>query len=87
MKKTYICHVCGYSKLEESPWINKKIPSHNICDCCGVEFGYEDCSENSIIAYRDKWMVNGASWFNPKLKPKNWSLEQQLENLKKLKLR
>ncbi|GAA0182126.1 hypothetical protein SH2C18_45590 [Clostridium sediminicola] len=44
--KKYICHVCGFNVLDEKPYLNDgKIPSHNICDCCGCEFGYDDNDE------------------------------------------
>ena len=41
----YICPVCGYAYLEEPPRDEKGRPSFDICDCCGIEFGYEDCTE------------------------------------------
>jgi hypothetical protein len=54
-------------------------PTYFICYCCGVEFGYEDSSVNSTKRYRDKWLAGGAQWFDPKSKPANWSLEEQLK--------
>lgn len=82
MSKKYICHVCGYNGLIEAPWSeNGKVPSHNICDCCGVEFGYEDCNEGAILRYRENWINGGCEWFDESQKPINWNLEQQLTNI------
>ena len=64
------------------PWgEDGKTPLWEICECCGIEYGYEDCLESALIRYREKWLANGAKWFSPKHRPKNWSLEQQLSNL------
>ncbi|WBW98367.1 hypothetical protein [Oceanirhabdus sp. W0125-5] len=76
----YTCHVCGYSDLDEAPW-EGNIPTHNICDCCGVEFGYEDCKEENVEKFRCKWINNGCIWFNKELKPDDWDYEKQLENI------
>lgn len=73
------CRVCG---LEDAdfPWgEHGNAPKYNICYCCGVEFGYEDTSEISTKRYRDKWLADGAQWFDPKSRPANWSLEEQLK--------
>ena len=50
----------------------------DICDCCGVEAGYEDNSRESTFAYRAAWIKAGAKWFNPKARPADWDLKQQL---------
>lgn len=72
----YICPVCGYDRLEEPPYIDGYIPSHDICDCCGSEFGLDDCEE-----YRKKWIDMGCPWFSPESKPINWNLNEQLKNI------
>jgi hypothetical protein len=75
----HICPVCGYDGLEEPPYDDKGNPSHEICSCCGFEFGYDDESEGfSFSAYRNKWLSEGAEWFNPAHKPAVCSLEEQL---------
>ena len=72
------CRVCGL-RQEDAPWgPDGKIPTHEICDCCGVEFGYEDSSVKSALNYRNEWLKEGARWFRPKAKPSNWNLEKQL---------
>jgi hypothetical protein len=75
-----VCRVCGLQ--QELPWgENGKDPSWDICDCCGVEFGYEDCQLTVIRNYRETWIQSGAKWRNEKFKSDNWSLEKQLKNI------
>ena len=75
------CRVCGFS-LGYSPWgENNDAPDYGICDCCGVEFGYEDGSLTSVRAYRDKWLAGGAEWFDAKTKPANWEVSRQMERI------
>ena len=82
MVKKYTCNICGYPDLDEAPWgENGKIPSHNICECCGVEFGYEDCTEETIRRYRQKWIDAGGEWFCKELRPANWNMKEQLRNI------
>lgn len=77
----YVCRVCGSEQLEP-PWgEDVQTPNYDICDCCGVEFGYEDMSMESIKDYRQKWVKNGANWFRKKNKPEDWSLENQFQNI------
>lgn len=78
----YTCPVCGYPELDEPPrGIDGKIPSFDICDCCGIEFGYEDTSESNILKYRQKWIDSGGEWFCKDLKPTNWNMKEQLKNI------
>jgi hypothetical protein len=80
--KRYTCHVCGYPDLEEAPWGEDGIsPTYNICPCCGVEFGYEDCQAEALLTYRSEWIKKGANWFDSSLKPNNWSLKEQLKRI------
>lgn len=79
--KDHYCRVCGlYS--EEKPWgEDGKSPAYLICQCCGVESGYEDYTLESTIEYREQWIANGAKWFDLKRKPENWNLEEQMRNI------
>lgn len=80
-QEKYYCRVCGF-KQETLPWgENQKTPSFTICDCCGVEFGYEDITTSSIKAYRKKWLDEGAKWFKSQKKPKDWTLNEQLQQI------
>ena len=96
MKKRYICPICGHPYLEEGPLqfiengkeivsYSKGAPTFEICPCCGVEFGYDD-NEFSWEDLRKKWIEHGAIWSRKIEKPKNWNLNKQLLNLKKIKI-
>lgn len=76
------CSICGYPLGDYSPWGDDgKMPTYDICPCCGVEWGYEDYTPESRKEYRNKWIVAGAKWFDPQKKPANWNLEKQLRNI------
>jgi len=80
MKNTfYICPVCGFKGLKEMPYDKQGSPSYEICHCCGFEFGLDD--KASMDQFRENWIKKGAPWFTPKLKPEDWNLQKQLENL------
>ncbi|PRX41429.1 hypothetical protein CLV97_10638 [Planifilum fimeticola] len=79
---SHLCPVCGYDGLEAPPYDAKGNPSHEICSCCGFEFGYDDQSQgDSFSDYRKKWLAEGAKWFDPACKPENWSLKEQLKRI------
>lgn len=51
------CKVCGFNYEDFYPWgEDGKSASFEICDCCGVTFGYEDATEESILKYRKTWL-------------------------------
>lgn len=77
----YICPICGYDRLEEPPYIDGYIPSHDICDCCGSEFGLDDCTQEQIEKNRKKWIDMGYPWFSLESKPINWDPNEQLKNI------
>jgi len=75
------CRVCGLFS-EDLPWgENGDCPTHEICPCCGVEFGYEDYTVLSTKEYRDLWLLKGAEWFDKSVKPNSWDKEQQFKNI------
>ncbi|MES2345349.1 MAG: hypothetical protein V4494_05385 [Chlamydiota bacterium] len=76
-----VCRVCG--KIQnDPPWgEDSQCPTYDICDCCGTEFGYGDCTVKAIRASRERWLTNGTKWKYPKEKPINWSLEEQMKNI------
>ena len=41
-KKKYICPICGYDKLNKSPYDEIGEPTFETCPCCGFEYGYDD---------------------------------------------
>jgi len=75
------CRVCGRIQAEP-PWgENGRSPNWAICPCCGVEFGYGDSNMLAIEDWRKKWLVSGARWWQPKKKPADWSLVEQMKNI------
>lgn len=82
MSKKYLCPVCGFDGLKEPPFNDHNEPSHEVCPCCGFEFGFDDASsQGTLNVFRKHWIENGAQWFMPNLKPANWDLQKQLKNL------
>ncbi len=83
MNEQHTCRICGLY-IEESPWGQDGLsPTYEICPCCGVEFGNEDYTIESVKSYRREWMNKGSNWFEPIEKPKNWNIEEQLKNIPK----
>ncbi|WP_323739765.1 hypothetical protein [Acinetobacter oleivorans] len=79
--ENFACRICGFIQPEE-PWgEDGENPNFDICDCCGVEFGYEDYTKASVKTYRKKWLEAGANWWTSKEKPKDWDIEKQLQNI------
>ncbi|ENU31605.1 hypothetical protein F991_00372 [Acinetobacter sp. CIP-A165] len=75
------CRVCGFIQCEE-PWgEDGSTPNFMICACCGTEFGYEDCTKESVKVQRDKWLDAGGRWWELKNKPNNWDMNEQLKNI------
>jgi hypothetical protein len=76
----YTCPVCGFNGLNEVPYDKYGSPSHEICPCCGFEFGFE--GKEDMARFREDWIRKGAPWFTPGLKPADWDPKKQLANLK-----
>lgn len=77
----HLCRVCGLYQ-EESPWgADGNTPTFNICDCCGVEFGYEDATPQAAEKFRCAWLASGAQWFDKTKKPMDWKLSAQLAHI------
>ena len=73
-----VCRVCGLAQ-SEPPWgEDDRVPIFDICDCCGTEFGYEDCTIDSVKAARARWLANRMPWFSPALRPADWDVDKQL---------
>lgn len=72
------CRVCGLGQLDP-PWGDDgTCPTYEICDCCGVEFGYEDATVEGVKRARSEWLGKGAPWFSAEARPSNWDVEAQL---------
>lgn len=80
-EESYICRICGLIHTF-CPWGEDNLTaSFEICDCCGVEFGYEDCNIIAVKNYRQEWLDKGAQWFHKEYEPSDWSLDKQLMNI------
>ncbi len=78
---THECRVCGCC-FEDFPWgEDGKSPSFQICPCCGVQFGKEDRTLESIKTYRAEWKNSGGKWFMENERPECWDIEQQMKNI------
>ena len=76
------CRVCGFEYVDFFPWgLDGKTPSFEICDCCGIEFGYEDATLEAIKQARALWIEKGAPWAQPQLRPTTWTLESALAKI------
>ena len=77
------CRVCGFY-IENLPWGEAgNCPTYEICPCCGVEFGNEDYTIESVKKYRNEWLSKDGYWFDPDEKPNEWSLDEQLKSIPK----
>ena len=78
---THECRVCGYYS-EDFPWgEDGRSPAYHICPCCGVQFGKEDISLESIKKYRDEWICKGEIWFDKSKKNEDWDIVKQMKDI------
>ena len=75
------CRVCGRVQQEPLWGGDGKTPSFDICDCCGVEFGYEDATLGAVRRYRTEWVNKGGPWFVPDARPEQWDMDDQLRGV------
>jgi hypothetical protein len=59
------------------------LPSHDVCSCCGYEFGFDDepggaVDGLSFLEYLEKWVADGMPWMGPEPKPAGWDLAAQM---------
>lgn len=81
--RSLACRVCGKMQ-DDPPWgEDGKTPAFEICGCCGVDFGYQDCTPEYVKKFRKEWLKKGGKWASPDEKPANWSLEEQMKNIPK----
>ena len=66
----FTCPVCGHCALMEDPL--PLFNTHEICECCGVQFGLEVSSCADIAACRQRWLESGAEWFHTETQPQHW---------------
>lgn len=79
-KSERFCRICGLDHGEEGVRMSSGMPTFNICECCGTEFGYDDL--NNWSQYRKYWLYElKCKWMDETYKPANWSLCTQLLNI------
>ena len=67
MNPKFICPVCGSDELKEPAFGPGNEPSHEICPCCGFEFGFDGGNDPvKFKEFRQCWIKNGALRFMPK---------------------
>jgi hypothetical protein len=72
------CPVCGYADLSHPAYNGYGSPSFEICPCCGVQFGYQDCSFPHAVL-RGIWLAAGAIWDSDVIRPlEGWDARKQL---------
>jgi|HubBroStandDraft_1064217.scaffolds.fasta_scaffold241831_1 hypothetical protein len=68
----YACPVCGFDQMPFPP------EDHNICSCCGTEFGYHDRARTHQ-ELRKMWIAKGCPWFSARMAPPNdWNAYGQM---------
>lgn len=78
----YTCPVCGFDGLDEPPYSSSGYGQHEICPCCGFQFGVSD--DNAGIGFhewRKTWIDRGMSWEGSSDPPEGWNPKEQLRNL------
>jgi len=68
----YACPVCGFDQMPFPP------EDHNICSCCGTEFGYHD-RVRTHHDLRRMWIAKGCAWFSSHMPPpEDWNAHAQM---------
>jgi hypothetical protein len=80
----YMCPVCGFDTLEEPPYSASGAGLHEICPCCGFQFGVTDDDQGiSFHEWREGWIEQGMSWdSNRSSPPPGWNPLEQLSKLR-----
>ncbi|WP_329288436.1 hypothetical protein [Streptomyces pseudovenezuelae] len=74
------CRICGYDS--NNPGFNEYgVPQYVICPCCYNESGIGDDNVSQVRELRGHWVATGAQWHEPKLRPTDWDLLEQLTNI------
>ena len=81
----FACPACGFGELLEPPWDAGAGPSHDLCPCCGVQFGQDDAAGGDSVRraeihrrWRARWIEQGSRWFSSDPPPPLWDPNRQL---------
>lgn len=78
---TYMCPVCGWPDLTESPRSPSGGGSYEICRSCGFEYGVTDDDLGyTYEQWREEWVKKGMPWDEGE-PPVGWNPEEQLRKL------
>ncbi|MFL0803677.1 MAG: hypothetical protein K6L81_08150 [Agarilytica sp.] len=88
MSRLHACIVCGWKGFGQKPVF--PFSSHEICACCGTEFGLDVQEERDVQRVRQEWLAEGAPWFDDEDdvepgKPECWDVsiaKSQIKNLR-----
>ncbi|MFJ2770283.1 hypothetical protein [Streptomyces sp. NPDC087300] len=75
-----VCRVCGLD-VGEVRFDEHGLALFVICECCGTESGVSDGIVAQARRVRGHWLDAGSTWFEPKARPAEWELQQQLRNI------
>ena len=50
--ETHACRVCGLCYEDQQWGVDGASPTYEFCDCCGVEFGYDDSTVLEFLEHR-----------------------------------
>lgn len=88
MECATLCPVCGF-ELGFKAW-DEELPSDEICECCGIQFGYTDhaAGDRNLRAqvhaeWREEWIRAGQPWRGVQSPPPGWNPQSQLEQLER----
>ncbi len=76
MNNLFACLVCGWPGMERPQ--AAPFGSHDICACCGTQYGLDVATVDDIVSVRTDWLNDGAPWFDTEVgfappKPNDWS--------------
>lgn len=76
----FMCPVCGYPNLDDSPHTEYGGASYEICPSCWFQFGYDDDDQGiSYTQWRSDWIAQGMLWRGKGIAPPpDWDPVQQL---------
>lgn len=80
---SYICPVCGFSELKESPRSAAGGGSYEICPSCGFQFGVSDDDLGlTYEKWRNGWVARGMPWSSVGITvPEGWNAREQIRRL------
>src|SRR5205823_3276782 len=81
---SFHCPACGFGELLEPPWRDGAEASHDLCPCCGIQFGLDDQADGDIERraevhrrWRARWIEQGSRWFSSDPSPPLWDPSRQ----------